>query len=123
MKSIPVRMVGLVLLVVLGLGACAGKRVIVDTKGVDMSRYQQDYAECENYAAQVNSGGQVARSAGFGAAVGAALGAIFGNSRDVARGAGAGGVVGGAKGAVRGDNEKTQVLRNCLRGRGYRVLN
>ncbi len=107
----------------LGLGACAGKRVIVDTQGVDMSRYERDYADCETYAGQVNTGGQVARSAGFGAAIGAALGAIFGNSSAVARGAGAGGVVGGAKGAVRGDNEKTQVLRNCLRGRGYRVLN
>lgn len=107
----------------LGLSACASKRVIVDTQGVDMSRYNQDHAECETYAGQVNTGGQAARSAGFGAAVGAALGAIFGNSRDVVRGAGAGGVVGGAQGAVRGDGEKGQVLRNCLRGRGYRVLN
>lgn len=105
------------------LGGCASQRVIVDTQGVDMTRYNQDYAQCETYAAQVNTGGQVARSAGFGAAVGAALGAIFGNSRDVGRAAAGGGVVGGAKGAVRGDNEKTQVLRNCLRGRGYRVLN
>ena len=51
------------------------------------------------------------------------LGAIFGNSGDVARGAGAGGVVGGARGAASGEREKDQVLRNCLRGRGYRVLN
>lgn len=110
-------------LIALGVAGCASNRVIVDTKGVDMSRYDQDYAECQTYAGQVNTGGQVAKSAGFGAAVGAALGAIFGNSSDVARGAGAGGVVGGAKGAVRGDSEKGQVLRNCLRGRGYRVLN
>lgn len=112
-----------VLFAAMTLGGCASQRVIVDTKGMDMSRYNQDYAECETYAGQVNTGGQVARSAGFGAAVGAALAAIFGNSGDVARGAGAGGVVGGAKGAVRGDQEKSQVLRNCLRGRGYRVLN
>lgn len=96
---------------------------IVDTQGVDMSRYAQDKVQCESYAAQVSTGGTAAKGAGFGAAIGAALGAIFGNSTSVARGAGAGGVVGGAKGAARGEGEKDQVLRNCLRGRGYRVLN
>lgn len=110
-------------LIALLLSACASKRVIVDTKGVNMSRYEQDRAECEAYASQVNTGTEVVKSGGFGAAIGAALAAIFGNSRDVARGAGAGGVVGGARGAVKGENEKEQVLRNCLRGRGYRVLN
>ncbi|MGQ0529288.1 MAG: glycine zipper family protein [Panacagrimonas sp.] len=105
------------------LFGCASQNVIVDTKGVDLSRYQQDRSECESYAGQVSTGTQVAKSAGFGAAVAAAVGAIFGNSRTVGQAAGAGGVVGGAKGAVKGENEKEQVLRNCLRGRGYRVLN
>ncbi|MGQ0697778.1 MAG: glycine zipper family protein [Panacagrimonas sp.] len=105
------------------LAGCARDRVIVDTKGVDMSRYNQDQAECETYASQVSTGQEAAKGAGFGAVIGAALGAIFGNHTSVARGAGAGGVLGGAKGAARGEGEKTQVLRNCLRGRGYRVLN
>lgn len=105
------------------LGACASDRVIVDTKGADMSRYQQDRAECEAYADQVSTGTHVAKGAGFGAAVAAAIGAIFGNRHTVARSAGAGGVVGGAQGAMRGEGEKSQVLRNCLSGRGYRVLN
>lgn len=105
------------------LGGCASDRVIVDTKGADMSRYQQDRAECEAYAGQVSTGTQVAKGAGFGAAIAAALGAIFGNRDTVVRSAGAGGVVGGAQGAVRGEGEKQQVLRNCLSGRGYRVLN
>lgn len=107
----------------IGLSACASNRVIVDTKGVNMAQYERDRSECEVYAGQVDTGGQVARSAGFGAAVGALIASIFGNSRDVGRGAAAGGVAGGAKGAVRSDNEKERVLRNCLRGRGYRVLN
>lgn len=102
---------------------CASQGVIVDTKGVNMSSYDQDRRDCESYAGQVSTGTSVARGAGFGAAVGAALGAIFGDSRRVIQSAGAGGVVGGAKGAVKGENEKEQVLRNCLRGRGYRVLN
>lgn len=116
------RVAGLLVATIL-LGACASKRVIVDTKGVNMAQYEQDRQECEQYAGEVNTGSTVAKSAGFGAAIGAAIAAIFGNSRDVGRGAAAGGVAGGAKGAVRSDNEKAQVVRNCLRGRGYRVLN
>jgi outer membrane lipoprotein SlyB len=107
----------------LGIAACANNNVIVDTKGADMTRYEQDRRECEAYAGQVSTGQQAAKSGGFGAVVGAAVGAIFGNSTSVVRGAGTGAVLGGAQGAVKGEGEKEQVLRNCLSGRGYRVLN
>lgn len=113
----------LILATSLLLAGCARDRVIVDTKGSNMANYERDRAECETYADQVSTGGKVAKSAGFGAAVGAAIAAIFGDSRAVVRGAGTGGVLGGARGAVQGEGEKDQVLRNCLRGRGYRVLN
>lgn len=113
----------LTLSVAVVLAGCARDPVIVDTKGTDMARYQQDRTECESYANQVSTGTQAAKSAGFGAAVGAAIAAIFGDSKSVARGAGTGGVLGGARGVAAGEGEKDQVLRNCLRGRGYRVLN
>lgn len=105
------------------LGACASRGPIIDTQGVDMARYDQDLAQCETYAAQVNTGAEAGKSAVGGAALGAVLGAIIGNSSTVARGAGVGGVLGGARGAARGEGEKEQVVKNCLRGRGYRVLN
>lgn len=107
----------------IALAGCARDRVIVDTQGTNMARYERDLAECEAYTEQVSTPAKAARGAGIGAAIGAALGAIFGNSRSVGQSAGAGGVVGGARGAVDGEQEKDQVLRNCLRGRGYRVLN
>lgn len=53
----------------------------------------------------------------------AALGAIAGNSGTAERAAGVGGVIGGAKGAGSGLRERDRVVKNCLRGRGYRVLN
>ena len=53
--------------------------------------------------------------------MGAAIGAIA--SGDVMRGAGIGAVTGGAQSANTADREKRTVLENCLRGRGYRVLN
>jgi outer membrane lipoprotein SlyB len=106
-----------------GLAGCASRGPIVDTQGVDMARYQQDLSQCESYAAQVSTGAEAGKGAVGGAVVGAAIGAIVGNSTTVARGAGVGGVAGGARGAARGENEKDQVVKNCLRGRGYRVLN
>jgi hypothetical protein len=110
------------LVLVLCLAGCSGARgPIVDTKGVDMARYQQDLAECEAYAEQVSTGRAVGKGAAGGAVVGAAIGAISGGSGT--RGAGVGAVAGGAQSARGAEREQAQVVRNCLRGRGYKVLN
>jgi hypothetical protein len=104
------------------LAACSGtKGPIIDTKGVDMVRYQQDLAECEVFAREVSTGRAVAKGATSGAAVGAAIGAI--GSGNAGEGAGIGAVTGGARSAQIADREKAGVVNNCLRGRGYRVLN
>ena len=104
------------------LAACSGASgPIIDTKGVDMAMYRQDRAECESYAEQVSTGRAVGRGAVGGAAVGAAIGAIAGGG--ARQGAGIGAVTGGAQSARISDQEKAEVLRNCLRGRGYRILN
>jgi len=52
--------------------------------------------------------------------VGAAIGAITGSA---GRGAGIGAVTGGAESARISERERANVVSNCLRGRGYRVLN
>lgn len=107
----------------LAIAGCARDKVIVDKQGVDMTRYEQDKAECETYADEVSTGKKAGGGAVAGAVVGAAIGAILGDSGMVARSAGVGAVAGGAKGTAKGENEKDQVLKNCLRGRGYKVLN
>lgn len=105
-------------------GCTTSKNVIIDRNGVDMNRYRQDLAECERYAEEVRKGEKVARGAGSGAAVGGAVGAIVGDSRDSAvRGAGVGAVTGGARGLSAGEREEMRVIKRCLSGRGYRVLN
>lgn len=111
------------LLLTATIGCSNSSRVIVDTKGVDMSRYTDDLKECEVYAEQVPAGGEVAEGAARGAVVGGAVGAIFGDSQSAARGAGAGAVTGGVGGQARAEREKDDVVRNCMRGRGYKVLN
>ncbi len=104
------------------LTACASDPII-DLKGVNTAQYRKDLAECEALADQVSVGKQAAGSAVAGAVVGAAVGAAVGNSDTAQRAAGAGATVGAAKGTGQGLNERQQVVRNCLRGRGYNVLN
>jgi outer membrane lipoprotein SlyB len=114
--------VHLVLISVIALlAACTTTdEIIIDKQGVDMSRYDQDLAECRSYATEVQTGKKVAKGAASGAVVGGLIGAITG---DAGKSAGVGAVGGGAKGASQGEREKVQVVKRCLRGRGYKVLN
>ncbi len=103
---------------------CASTRkseVVVDPAGVDMGQFNTDLEECREISKQV--GQKAGAGAVGGAVVGAAIGAIVGNSGTAARGAGVGGVLGGAKGAGSTHQERKVVVKNCMRDRGYRVLN
>ena len=104
-------------------GCASSKRVVVDPQGVDQAQYQRDLHDCQQVAGQVSTGQDAAQGAMGGAVVGGLLGAIFGNSSTAGRMAGGGAVVGGAGRAADAEREKHQVVRNCMRGRGYRVLN
>lgn len=110
--------------VVAGLCACTTTdEIIVDRKGIDEARYEQDLAECRSYSSEVQTGEKAARGAASGAVVGGLVGAAVGNSRSAQRGAGAGAVTGGARGVSEGSRDEVEVVKQCLRGRGYRVLN
>ena len=99
--------------------ACASKP-IVDTSNVNMAHYTKDLTDCEEVAEQVTTGQITAQSAAFGATVGAANGLLW---HDVGRGAANGAIIGGAGGLLRSGDEKSLVTKNCLRHRGYVVLN
>ena len=122
------RLILILILSVLVIG-CAGSHPfvdepIIDRKGVDMSRYHADKAECEAYANDVRTGKKVARGAVGGAVVGGAIGAIIDRKPNSAeRGAGVGAVTGGVRGAQEGVRESERIVKQCLRGRGYKVLN
>lgn len=108
-----------ILFAVIILSGCASKPII-DSYNVDMVQYEKDLADCEEIAEQVEAGKMTASSAAFGAGVGAAYGAISG---DVGQSAATGAVAGGSGGILKSDNEKAKVTKNCLRHRGYAVLN
>ena len=112
--------IGWVTLMGIALAAgCAGSsKPVIDPAGVDMEQYNTDLAECEHISEQVDQ--KIGAGAAGGAVVGGLLGAITGNT---ARGAGAGAVIGGAKGVGSTNKEKARVVKNCLRNRGYQILN
>ena len=104
-------------------GCTTTDEIIIDEKGIDMSAYQTDLAECQTYASSVKTGEKTAKGAASGAVVGGLIGAITGGSSGAVQGAGVGAVGGGAKGAMEGEESEVQVVKRCLSGRGYRVLN
>lgn len=116
---------------VLALAGCAQSyQPVVDTGNVNTSRYQQDLFECRQYAEQVSPAAEAGKGALIGAAGGAALGAVIGAltggvsaGSAAALGAGSGAIVGGGTGAYQGTADQKRVIDNCLRGRGYNVLN
>ncbi len=110
------------------LAGCSGfadpSGAIVDLKGVDRVKYEADLADCQGYADEVPIGKHVGTGAAGGAAVGAVVGAVSGaNKTGIGQSAGVGSVYGGTVRGVGAMHEKQHVLRECLRGRGYRVLN
>jgi hypothetical protein len=120
MRTLPVAVLAL-------CAAACSSNPIVDMKGVDQERYQQDLAECRQYADQVDTarsaGGGALLGAAGGAAVGAVVGAITGSpGTGAAVGAGGGGTSGLFAGGASGEKKKQRVVRNCLKGRGYSVL-
>ena len=101
-------------------GCLSHPEPIIDTQGVNVAQLEQDLADCEGYGDQVRIERGVAKGTVAGGAVGAATGAVFG---DAGRGAAAGAIGGGARSAQIGEREKSRVVKNCMRWRGYRVLN
>ncbi|MEL7296980.1 MAG: glycine zipper family protein [Pseudomonadota bacterium] len=113
--SIFVTITGIVL-----AGCASHPDPIIDSKGVDMAKYQQDLAECREYAKSVSATEGAAKGAALGAVVGAAAGAISGNPD---AGAGYGAISGGTQSGLSNKREQERVVKRCVSGRGYKVLN
>ena len=108
------------------LTACAGSAVrpIVDMQGVNSDKYESDLRDCQNYASQKSGATETgAKAAVGGATIGALIGLVAGGTgSNIAQGAGIGAVVGGGGGAYAGNKAQEDIVKNCLRGRGYKVL-
>lgn len=101
-------------------GCLSHPEPLIDTRGVNMAQLEQDLEDCQGFGDQVRIEKGVAKGAVAGGAVGAASGAVFG---DAGAGGAVGAIGGGARSAQIGEREKSRVVKNCMRWRGYRVLN
>ena len=117
------RLIAMCLFILLTHLGCASRSqdVIIDPAGVDMQQYQTDLAQCEQIAEQVRS--KTGSRAAGGAVVGGLIGSVVGDSDTAKKGAGVGAISGAARGARATRHERLRVIKNCLRNRGYRVLN
>jgi len=108
----------------LTLAGCARNQVVIDKQYVDMTAYNHDLEECRSYAEETGGvAGEAAKGAVGGAVVGGAIGAIIGNSRTAGKLGGVGAVTGAVRGGSKSKAEKLKIVKRCLSGRGYRVLN
>ena len=92
--------------------------------------YTQDLTECQMMAKRVSGytpeetvkGGLIGGA--IGAAAGAAIGAVTGNAgKGAAIGAAAGGIGGGAYKGIDAERKYKQAYTNCMRNRGWNVVN
>lgn len=107
----------------LSLNGCAARNanIVIDPNGVDMGMYQTNLVQCQQLAMQVKS--KAGKGLIGGAAVGAIAGGIVGNSDKTRKGAKLGALGGLVKGGIATKRERLMVVKNCLRNRGYSVLN
>src|SRR5574344_438156 len=109
------------------LSGCAAPmhqyRPLVDTDTTS-AQYQRDLEECRAYAmSKPSAGDSAAAGAIFGALAGVALLALSGGRDGWGNeAAGIGALIGGVEGYSKGADGQQGVVKRCLAGRGYRVL-
>jgi hypothetical protein len=116
------------LLLVLMLAGCASKPLIDPKSSTHPENYYADEMECARIAEDVNYGKEMAVKGAIQGTGSAALAYAIANSTSQNSGtAGLAGlltglVVGAAEGAWTVNQRREKILRTCLGGRGYKVL-
>ena len=98
----------------------AGYIPLVDTHGKSQSVLDNDIHECQQFAKQR---ADAATGAAAGAIAGALLGALLMPRGYRNEGASKLAVLGGVSGAGQATETQESIIRRCLAGRGYNVLN
>ena len=112
------------------LASCASYSPVVDPQYVrNDDAYYRDRAQCRALAdANTSTAKSVAKDTVIGGAVGTGTGALIGAiagsaTKGLAYGAVIGGLAGATKGVYESNKNYETIYRNCMRGRGYNVLN
>ena len=96
---------------------------IIDTRGVDESVFKKDYSECSDFAKNIDLTKRTLKQGAVAGATGAAVGAIIGGEEAAKKIGGSAAVLNAVEANLAGRNEQAKIIKNCLRGRGYKVLN
>ena len=96
---------------------------IIDTRGVDESVFKKDYSECSDFAKDIDLTERTLKQGAVAGATGAAVGAIIGGEEAAKKIGGSAAVLNAVEANLDGRNEQAKIIKNCLRGRGYKVLN
>ena len=96
---------------------------IIDTRGVDESVFKKDYSECSEFAKNIDLTERTLKQGAVAGATGAAVGAIIGGEETAKKIGGSAAVLNAVEANLDGRNEQAKIIKNCLRGRGYKVLN
>ena len=96
---------------------------IIDTRGVDESVFKKDYSECSDFAKNIDLTERTLKQGAVAVATGAAVGAIIGGEEAAKKIGGSAAVLNAVEANLAGRNEQAKIIKNCLRGRGYKVLN
>ena len=96
---------------------------IIDTRGVDESVFKKDYSECSDFAKNIDLTEKTLKQGAVAGATGAAVGAIIGGEEAAKKIGGSAAVLNAVEANLDGRNEQAKIIKNCLRGRGYKVLN
>ena len=96
---------------------------IIDTRGVDESVFKKDYSECSEFAKNIDLTERTLKQGAVAGATGAAVGAIIGGEEAAKKIGGSAAVLNAVEANLDGRNEQAKIIKNCLRGRGYKVLN
>lgn len=112
------------MVIVLMITGCATRgsnyAPLIDTQGHQQDQIAADTAACQAYATQRMD---AASGAVAGAVIGALLGAVLMPRGYRNAGAGYGAAFGAASGAGAANDTQETIIKRCMAGRGYNVLN
>lgn len=96
---------------------------IIDTRGVDMDVYRNDLLDCSSFSKNIDVTERTIEEGALSGVTGAAVGAILGGKEGAKKIGGSAGILGAVEGNIEARYEQSKIIKNCLRGRGYKVLN
>ena len=96
---------------------------IIDTRGVDMAVYRKDFLDCSSFSKNIDVTERTIEEGALSGVTGAAVGAILAGKEGAKKIGGSAGILGAVEGNIEARYEQSKIIKNCLRGRGYKVLN